>query len=298
MRAVGWLAAVVLGLAGLAGLGEAALRLAGFGHPILYDNRAAYGYRPLPDQTRRRFGGARVHVNNLGLRGADVTPERPPGALRILFLGDSVTWGGSYVDDAQLFATIAADTVRRRHSGRFVAVEALDAGVNGWGAQNIAGLVGADGEFPDGFGSDVWVLTLLDDDFRREKTHVGEVPYFNVPPVTAWEELLVLGAYRIVTAYKRSKPPADLERIAGESLAVYRAVAEHARARGAVVLFVWHPDRAAVEGASETYKAPLAAMAHDAGFPMLDLLPLYRRAGGAALYVDGMHLSVAGHAVA
>src|SRR5438552_3616223 len=298
MRAVRWLAAAVLGLAGLAGLGEAVLRLAGFGHPILYDNRAAYGYRPLPDQTRRRFGGARVHVNNLGLRGADVTPERPPGALRILFLGDSVTWGGSYVDDAQLFATIAADTVRRQHPGRFTAVEALDAGVNGWGAENIAGLVGAEGEFPDAFGSDVWVLTILDDDFRRERTHVGEVPYFNVSPAMAWEELLVLGAYRIVTTYKRPKPAADFERIGREDLEVYRARAAHARARGALVLFVWHPDRAAVGGAEEVWKGRLAAMAADARVPLLDLLPAYRHAGGAALYVDGLHLGVAGHAVA
>src|SRR5437867_13073645 len=142
MRAVGWLAAAVLGLAGLAGLGEAALRLAGFGHPILYDNRAAYGYRPLPDQTRRRFGGARVHVNNLGLRGADVTPERPPGALRRLFLGDSRTWGGSCVDDAQVFATIAADRLPRRHPGRFTPVAALGGAVNGWGGETSAGLVG------------------------------------------------------------------------------------------------------------------------------------------------------------
>src|SRR2546428_5785375 len=145
MRAVGWLAAAVLGLAGLAGLGEAALRLAGFGHPILYDNRAAYGFRPLPDQTRRRFGGARLHVNNLGLRGADVTPERPPGALRILFLGDSVTWGGSYVDDAQLFATIAADTVRRRHPGRFTAVGGPAPPGNGWGGAELAAPGGAHG---------------------------------------------------------------------------------------------------------------------------------------------------------
>src|SRR5438067_1866513 len=164
MRAVRWLAAAVLGLAGLAGLGEAVLRLAGFGHPILYDNRAAYGYRPLPDQTRRRFGGARVHVNNLGLRGADVTPERPPGALRILFLGDSVTWGGSYVDDAQLFATIAADTVRRQHPGRFTAVEALDAGVNGGGAEDIVGLVGDEGGVRVALGRHVGVLAVLDVD--------------------------------------------------------------------------------------------------------------------------------------
>jgi hypothetical protein len=50
------LAAAVVTLAAA----EAALRLAGFGHPVLFDNRAAYGYRPLPDQTRRRPFGARV----------------------------------------------------------------------------------------------------------------------------------------------------------------------------------------------------------------------------------------------
>src|SRR5439155_4604436 len=79
---------------------------------------------------------------------------------------------------------------------------------------------------------------------------------------------------------------------------VYRALAAHARARGALVLFVWHPDRAAVGGAEEVWKGRLAAMAADADVPLLDLLPAYRHAGGAALYVDGLHLGVAGHAVA
>ena len=105
-------------------------------------------------------------------------------------------------------------------------------------------------------------------------------------------------AYRIVTTYKRPKPAADLERIGREDLEVYRALAAHARARGALVLFVWHPDRAAVGGAEEVWKGRLAAMAADARVPLLDLLPAYRHAGGAALYVDGLHLGVAGHAVA
>src|SRR5690349_2993827 len=69
LRAVGGRAAL-LGGATLLMLAtvEVALRLLGLGHPILYDNRTTYGYRPLPDQSVRRLFGARVHVNHLGFR--------------------------------------------------------------------------------------------------------------------------------------------------------------------------------------------------------------------------------------
>src|SRR5262249_6596744 len=120
--------ATAIALAGIALLvvGELGLRVLGFGEPVLYDNRVAWGYRPLPDQPRQRFGGARVHVNALGVRGPDVAPTRPPGTTRLLFLGDSVTWGGTYVDDEALFAAVAA----RRLGADGRRVEWLDAGVN------------------------------------------------------------------------------------------------------------------------------------------------------------------------
>ncbi|HYR95656.1 MAG TPA: SGNH/GDSL hydrolase family protein [Candidatus Binatus sp.] len=267
---------------------EIALRLAGLGHPILYDNRIAYGYRPLPDQTRRRLFGARVHVNHLGLRG----PDPSPGALRLLFLGDSVTWGGSYVDDGDLFAAVAADTVGRRLAGRFPAVVALDAGVNGWGPQNILGLIDAHG----GFESPVWVLTLLDDDLRRDKTRIAEVPYFNAPPSTALEEVLVLGAYELLVAYKRVKPDADVERLVAANLAACRAILDAARAAGARVLLVWHPSAPALGGEPELYRTRVLAEASAAGVPVLELAGAYR--GREGLYVDAIHLSVAGHRVA
>src|SRR5689334_1343442 len=50
---------------------ELALRVVGLGRPILYDNRESWGFRPVPDQTRRRLFGARVHVSALGVRGPD-----------------------------------------------------------------------------------------------------------------------------------------------------------------------------------------------------------------------------------
>jgi len=269
---------------------EAGLRLLGLGHPILYDNRATYGYRPLPDQTRRRLFGARVHVNGLGLRG----PDAPPDALRLLFLGDSVTWGGSYVDDAQLFGTIAADVVAERLPGRFPSIVAEDAGVNGWGPQNVLALI----EERGGFGSPVWVLTLIEDDFRREKTRINEVPYFNVAPSTALEELLVLAGYKVVTAYKRAKPAEDLARIAADDVGACSRIFAASQHAGARMLVVWHPTVLALAGREpEPSKAALFGAATAAGVPVLDLGPAYRAAGDG-LYADGVHLSAAGHRVA
>jgi lysophospholipase L1-like esterase len=237
-------------------------------------------------------------VNAFGLRGPDVAAERPPDALRVLFLGDSVTWGGSYVDDDALFSARAVRVARDRMPTRFRTAEALNAGVNAWGPGNILGLLDA-GVLPAGLGSQAWVITVLEDDFRRDKTRIGEVPYFNVAPRTAWEELLVLAAYRVVTAYKRPRPAAELDQAAAENLTALGAIAARGHAAGARVLFVWHPAADAVGGALEPHRQALFALAEGATLPVLDLTPTYRHAGGARrLYADGMHLTAAGHAVA
>jgi hypothetical protein len=280
--------ALAFGVVVALGVGEVALRVLGLGDPVLYDNRLAWGYRPRPDQTRRRIGGARVHVNALGARGPDVAPTRAPDTTRLLFLGDSVTWGGSYVDDAQLFAAVAADRLAR--SGR--RVEWLDAGVNGWGPENVLGLV----HETHGFDSTVWIVTALEDDFHREKTHAGEVPYFDAPPWTAWEELLVRGAYGLLDHYKRPKPADDLARLAAANVARYRDVAREGRAAGARVLLVWHPTTDALAGGVEPNRDRFLGLA-DAADAVLDLGPAYRAAGGR-VYFDGMHLDVEGHRVA
>ena len=282
-------AAVALGLALVLGVTEAVLRALGLGRPLLYDNRLAWGYRPLPDQTRTRWRGARVHVNALGVRGPDVAATRPPDTTRLLFLGDSVTWGGSYVDDDALFAAVAARRLAR--DGR--RVEWLDAGVNGWGPENTLGLVRETG----GFDSTAWIVTGLADDLRREKTHAGEVPYFNAPPATALEELLVLGAYRLLGAYKRPKPDADLARLAEANLQHFAALATHGRTLGARVLLVWHPTTDALTSGLDPHREPFLALAARTGATALDLTPAYRT-GGGDVYVDGMHLDANGHRVA
>ena len=268
---------------------EVALRLLGLGHPVLYDNRLAYGFRPLPQQSLRRLRGATVRINSLGLRGPDVAPVRPAGTTRLLFLGDSVTYGGSYVDEEEVLSSVAAAEMRR--SG-FSSVEALNAGVNAWGPANILGFV----ETAGGFDSTAWIVIAVDDDFRREKTHIGEVPYFNIAPRTALEEIAVLGAYRLLTAYKLPKPAEDEHRLAEMNLDHYRSIVEAGRQRGSSVLLVWHPDANGLRGGQQRNRSALLDMAARNGAPALDLATAYDTRDG--LYADGLHLSVEGHGVA
>jgi lysophospholipase L1-like esterase len=282
--AVGVLAVVLV-----IGGGELVLRAIGLGDPVLYDNRLAYGYRPLPGQTRQRFGGARIHVNALGVRGPEVAATRPPGTTRLLFLGDSVTWGGTYVDDDALFAAVAAR--RLAEGGR--SVEWLDAGVNGWGPENILGFVTES----RGLDSSIWIVVGLEDDLRREKTHAGEVPYFHVAPRTAWEELLVAGAYRLLTAYGQPKPAEDLAALATVNLGRYATIAQAGQRFGARVLLAWHPTTDALTSGTDPNRERFLAIGDRTGAAALDLGVAYRAAGGK-VYLDGMHLDRDGHRVA
>src|SRR5262249_51688821 len=74
-----------------------------------------------------------------------------PGALRVMFLGDSVTWGGSRVDDKQLYTEVAADVLRAEKRP----VYAMNAGVNGTSLRNHAERFQKQGENLDAL---VWIF--------------------------------------------------------------------------------------------------------------------------------------------
>src|SRR3990167_5186623 len=87
----------------------------GLGDPVLYRSYPLYGYRLLPDQELKRFHGSAINVNNLGLR-ADVDWDNNI-ENKILFLGDSVTYGGSYISNDELFSSLAIKYVNGYVSG-------------------------------------------------------------------------------------------------------------------------------------------------------------------------------------
>jgi hypothetical protein len=149
----------------------------GLGNPVRYDSNPLYGYRPLPNQEISRYLGAKLKFNNLGLR-ADKDWDYSKKDNKILFLGDSVTYGGSFVANNELFSTLAVNNIKGYESG--------NGGVNAWGVENIRGLI-VESEF---LPAKIYVTVLIENDFYRGITRITGQPYWCTKPVYALRELL------------------------------------------------------------------------------------------------------------
>ena len=179
----------LIGLLGLSAIvvlaaAEILLRvLYGLGNPVLYQPNPLYGYRPAPSQELTRFEGARIQINNLGLRARRDWDDEQAG--RVLFLGDSVTYGGSYVDSAELFTELAVQGLNGLESG--------NGGVNGWGVENVHALIVRSEFLP----ARTYVTLFIPHDFYRGITSQQAVPYWSRPPSSALEELTQWGFYKL-----------------------------------------------------------------------------------------------------
>jgi lysophospholipase L1-like esterase len=74
-----------------------------------------------------------AHVNGAGLRGPDLPVDKPAGEVRVLFLGDSFTFGEGVADD-EPFPVLVAEMLERRDPG--VRYRALNAGVSGYNTRD------------------------------------------------------------------------------------------------------------------------------------------------------------------
>jgi lysophospholipase L1-like esterase len=74
-----------------------------------------------------------AHVNAAGLRGPDLTADKPADEVRVLFLGDSFTFGEGVADD-EPFPVLVAAALGRRDPG--VRYRAINAGVSGYNTRD------------------------------------------------------------------------------------------------------------------------------------------------------------------
>ena len=70
---------------------------ANLGQPIVYDAHPLWGYSPRENKVYQRFDDAIVSINDVGLRSKK--SWKSSKKKKLLFLGDSITYGGSYIDD-------------------------------------------------------------------------------------------------------------------------------------------------------------------------------------------------------
>jgi hypothetical protein len=284
-----WLAFLVL----FALAAEVALRqLTGMGHPVLFYAHPSYGYRMLPNQETWRFGGAHFRINNLGLRAQD---DWDSGIRdKMLFLGDSVTYGGNRIANEDLFSEVAARALGDFRVG--------NAGIPNWGVENVYGLVVQEKFLP----ASVYVTTFIEDDFYRGLQSGHNKPWIKyVQPRLAFQELFEFVWYKYFTdtteinRRERESEPAEVR--VTRAVAKLKEMDAFLKARGYRHLIFISPTGPQVLG-TRPRDARVKAELEKQGVSVVFLLDKPRvRAASAqdkrAWYHDIDHLTKAGHAV-
>jgi hypothetical protein len=266
-------------------------RLMGLGNPVIYDSNPLYGYRPLPNRQYKRFQGAEIRFNNLGLRAE--TDFDPDPSDKILFLGDSVTYGGSRVGNRDLFSHLAVEGLGNFKSG--------NAGVNAWGVENIHGLVVEHGFRP----ARISVTVLAEEDFYRGLVQCQGMPFFNNAPRLALSELW----YFFCTVQARKKhrdwrfyaSETEVRRVVEKAARKLKEVDDVLHREGGQHLLFITPSRKQVLG--DEPKDPLVLEALQkyglTAVYIVDWLASYNFSDRekASLFYDAVHLRKAGHKV-
>lgn len=120
---------IILGLSTL----EITLRLWGFCDALLYNHSDKYEYIAQPYQDRYRFG-AHIHYNSYSQRSTE-----PDSTKKIILgLGDSVLFGGTWMDQDSL-----ATTIFSKETG----IQMLNISAGSWGPDNCAAYLKEKGTF-------------------------------------------------------------------------------------------------------------------------------------------------------
>jgi len=302
-----WTFAILVFVLILAGSGELVLRSMGFGHPILYRLDPRIGYYPAPNQDVHRYGGD-IHINALGMRSRDISAEKPEGTFRILMLGDSTLYGGSYLDQTQIYATLLEELLNRdrsRFPGSSRQVEVLCMGVNGWGPQHELAYAEKFGIFH----ADLVMVMGPPNDAYRPRYGIENMPFFaeGHRPDFAWQEFTqhVLWDYnqRLTGGGENFQTSPQGGEVLADGVSAWLNLAKLAQQQGARVDFDLLPneDEAREGKAAESTQAVLDALLPElARLKVPEAYPLSfirNELGTKKLYHDGAHLDTAGHRI-
>ncbi len=275
---------------------EAALRFAlGLGNPVLIAPDSACEYILKPDQHIYRFF-SHTDTNRFGMRSSEVGPHAP-GTLRLLFVGDSIPYGTSQVDQSRIFTELLH---RDLPSIVHQPVEVLNASAGAWAIDNELSYVRSRGFF----NADIVLLVLNSGDLAQPRSTIADVGD-GLPvarPATAMGELWMrylrprlFHSRRHIDAGDSANLNADdVVKSNLEKLDAFRGLADAAHARFAII---YAPFRHEVPNISAKPTAILSAWAAGRRVPLLDLTAAELPYSEREITLDGAHFNVKGNQV-
>jgi lysophospholipase L1-like esterase len=272
----------------------------GLGQPVLYESSQAYGYRPLPNQDILRFGN-RIFYNAEGLRSEPISTNPRPGTIRVLCVGDSITYGGVQTDQLETYPYQLQNLLNHQGSEVF---EVLNVSAGGWAIENEEAYLRQHGIY----GSQIVILQLGSHDLFQPKASselVGQsASYPSKKPLLALEE----GLFRYVLPkfFKnlRFVEPNVQTKLSKQNLnrniASFVRIANFVKDREAqlVLILVEQPNEMEPKSGLANYsKELLARKAKELNIPYKNLQEDFRKAGNQKLFRDSIHPNPKGNKV-
>ncbi|MBK8179757.1 MAG: SGNH/GDSL hydrolase family protein [Planctomycetes bacterium] len=263
----------------------------------------AYELAPDLDREARE---ARVRTNSLGMRDAEPLARDTPGLLRVLALGDSVTYGYR-VEAPQSYCSVLEQSFAEVPPPDGRRVEVLNTGVSGYSTRDEA--LALNGKWL-ALEPDVLLVGYCLNDPESDPRQ--PLPRFFTPP--HWWQHSALARYLVQREQGRGVRELGGGRyfryLHAPSTSAWRSVERGfdsiggaARARGAPVVLVIFPLFSPAPWAEYEYREPHARVAEAAarhGFLVLDLLARFEREDPQSLILDegDSHPNARGHQIA
>ena len=260
------------------------------GDPPIYYRDAAFGYLAVPDQwpsTR----GIPYRINQAGLRGADFPATKPAGTFRVVFIGDSVTFGGGVVSDSDTYVVQVADALARQLHRK---VDSVNISAPGWGIENMEAYVERYGLY----GADLVIWVLPFEDLRRPKNEGAGMP------TSKSFRIVFLASHTIQIARSKLRgsewqaPEKSDPAILTANLKSFGHTLDLINQTGAKALMVFFPMGAVAADSDPQAYREYQDVARAHGIQTCDVCAQMNAAGGEALFYDGAHLNSHGEHVA
>jgi lysophospholipase L1-like esterase len=289
---------LVVGIAACGLTLEIGLRMIlGLGSPVLFEFDSNFGAYPKSNQHLHRFF-VRINTNQYGMRSPPVASVKEDGDYRILFVGDSVPFGTTYVDQADIFVERMGGQLRINGKTRAIV---MNGSSPGWAPSNELGFLKTRGLYA----ADMVVLVYNTKDLTQSFSQYQESPIMPLenPPSAIgelWQRYLmprIVSARAVVDPGSTSadgRPVAASEKVMETIEATRRLVESHGARFVILFLPIVTQDVRRYQSDWDQAIANLRRWAVGRGVPILDMSAVMSARDPAAIYFDGVHLRPAG----
>lgn len=224
-------------LTGLLIVAEGVLRWGvGLGNPPLVRLDPATEYELIGPAEYHRWGNG-ILINAVGMRAPEIIAEPGTGTRRVLIIGDSVIYGGHFIDQSETVAAFA--TAQLTGDARLTGCEriALPIAASSWGPVNQAAFLDRSGTFG---AQAAGIVVSAHDLYDTPQGGAEMLPYRTSAPLTAVQDAVTIVLERLFPM--AAKPPVlTPDASAAQTRAALSRMTTQLRAAGVEPILFYHP---------------------------------------------------------